>query len=38
MTEANKQQSWQALASHYKEVSKLHMREFFKEEGDDSHT
>jgi glucose-6-phosphate isomerase len=32
MTEANKQQSWQALASHYKEVSKLHLRELFKED------
>jgi glucose-6-phosphate isomerase len=32
MTEANKEQSWQALASHYKEVSKLHLRELFKED------
>jgi len=32
MTEANKQQSWQALASHYKEVSKFHLRELFKED------
>jgi glucose-6-phosphate isomerase len=32
MTEANKQQSWQALTSHYKEVSKLHLRELFKED------
>ena len=32
MTEANKRQSWQALASHYKEVSKLHLRELFKED------
>jgi len=32
MTEANKHQSWQALASHYKEVSKLHLRELFKED------
>jgi glucose-6-phosphate isomerase len=32
MTEANKQQSWQALSSHYKEVSKLHLRELFKED------
>jgi glucose-6-phosphate isomerase len=32
MTAANKRQSWQALASHYKEVSKLHLRELFKED------
>ena len=32
MTEANKQQSWQALALHYKEVSKFHLRELFKED------
>ena len=32
MTEANKHQSWQALDSHYKEVSKLHLRELFKED------
>jgi glucose-6-phosphate isomerase len=32
MTETNKQQSWQALTSHYKEVSKLHLRELFKED------
>jgi glucose-6-phosphate isomerase len=32
MTEANKQQSWQALSSHYKEVSNLHLRELFKED------
>ena len=28
----NTLQSWQALASHYKEVSKLHLRELFKED------
>jgi glucose-6-phosphate isomerase len=32
MTEINKQQSWQALASHYKEVSKLDLRELFKKD------
>jgi len=34
MTAANKRQSWQALASHYKEVSKLHLRELFKEDAE----
>jgi glucose-6-phosphate isomerase len=32
MMELNKRQSWQALASHYQEVSKLHLRELFKED------
>ena len=32
MTAANKRQSWKALASHYKEVSKLHLRELFKDD------
>jgi len=32
MTAANKRQSWQALDSHYQKVSKLHLRELFKED------
>jgi glucose-6-phosphate isomerase len=32
MTTANKRQSWKALASHYKDVSKLHLRDLFKDD------
>ena len=32
MMELNKRQSWQALAAHYQEVSKLHLRELFNED------
>ena len=32
MTTVNKRQSWRALASHYENVSKLHLRELFKDD------
>ena len=32
MTTANERQSWRALASHYKDVSKLHLRDLFKDD------
>ncbi|HEX6729244.1 MAG TPA: glucose-6-phosphate isomerase [Pyrinomonadaceae bacterium] len=32
MTTADNRQSWKALAAHYKDVSKLHLRELFKDD------
>jgi glucose-6-phosphate isomerase len=32
MTTADNRQSWKALAAHYNDVSKLHLRELFEDD------